>query len=356
MTEILMAAARNAEACLRRLMYYFETSTTLVVADQKFSRDASHVSQQTLASRFPTLTISHSNGSVSISGGDNAAYCDFMTFILKCNPITNELFENNRKKKPSHITPRRYDKDGMHSHGPNMMKFESPPFLSKESNHPRSQRTLASEVTSLPHPKVDSPMTKQNNPIVITKKGDFNRLVIKKNPDQEQPQGVTVRLMDPSAVRKFQPPEAPPLGVLSDPPPLTGLDPILVDSEPQSHAKVTFSLSRNSEPKRLEPTFNPEPLFDTMWKTVEAPKHVLRYERKRSDVPVMTKMDFASAAIKSTESQMKALYPYLKVCDSSRSENSQLNVTHSQGPVSAQSGDPTDEVKSLPSVRKGYVK
>lgn len=352
----MTAATRNAEACLRRLMYYFETSTTLVVMDQKFSRDVSHLSQQILESRFPTLTITHTSGSVSISGGTNAEFCDFMTFILKCNPITNELFENNRKKKPSHMTPRRYDKGDMHSHGPNMMRFESPPFLSKEK--PRAKRAMASEVTSLPYPKVDSPVVKQNNPIVVTKKSEPNKLVIMKKAGQEDSQNVTVRLMDPSLVKKIQPPEAPPLSVLSDPPPLTGLAPVLGDTEPQSYAKVTFSLSQKPETKGSdEPTFNPEPLFDTMWKTVQAPKNVIQYERKRSDVPVMTKMDFAAAAIKSTGSQMKALYPYLKVCDSSKSENSQLNVTHSHSP--AQESVPVaaaDEVKSLPSVRKGYTK
>ena len=237
-----------------------------------------------------------------------------------------------------------------------MMKFETPPFLSKETNssYRLQHGSMPSEVTSLPHPKVDLSSPK-HAPIVITKKSEPSRLVIKKKSSPEAPQGVTVRLMDPSLVGKFQPPEAPPLGVLSQPPPLTGLDPILGDGEPQAHAKVTFSLAQKPETSS-EPEFNPEPLFDTMWKTVQAPKHVIQYERKRSDVPVMTKMDFASAAIKSTESQMKALYPYLKVCDSSRSENSQFNVTHSAGHGSSRPADPADEVKSLPSVRRGYVK
>lgn len=303
-----MTVTRNAEACLRRLMYYFETPETLVVNDQKFSKDVSHISQQTMSSRFPSLTISQTSSSVSISSEDYSSFCDFMTFVLKCSPITKELFDHNRKKKPSVITPRRYDKDDIHSHGPNLMKFESPHFLTKNPPVSKPMQKLSSEVVSLPHPKIEAPIGKQSGTLVITKRSAPNKLLITK---KEESQNVTIRLMDP---KKFQAPAAaPPLDVLLQPPPLTGPDPVL-DASP---AKVTFSLPED------QPTFNPEPIFDTMWKTVQIPTRVIQFDRKRSDVPIMTKMDLASAAIKSTESQL-ALYPYLKMHDS------QLNAIQSQ--------------------------
>jgi hypothetical protein len=97
-----MSQNRNSEACLRRLMYYLDDSGSLIISDQKFSREL-YGSRRLLLNQFESVSISVSNGVSTLSGGTDDQYCSILTQTLRCSPVSAELFRNNMKKKPTSI-------------------------------------------------------------------------------------------------------------------------------------------------------------------------------------------------------------------------------------------------------------
>ena len=310
-----MALARNAEACLRRLRYFFNDDGALVVSDQKFARDAT-VMLPTLNDRFPHASIVAAPGTVTVANAEPADLCEILTSVLRCTPVTLELFENNRKNRPM-VVPRPSE---FHSHG----HYVQSPYTPQVPVAPS-------------HIAPGGPPASTNSlPYVITKTR-ADGLVIKR-PEA----AVTIRLMDRPPIAGAPPPPALEVPDLMKPPALDVPDfagagtneprGFEVDASLSEEADASPTASRKSmrfvkfgaapalageNAEINEPQFAPEPLIDGVWKSAPPPvSNVVAVERRRVDVPILTKMDVVAASLMSQRSRIGAQYPFLKVFDS----------------------------------------
>lgn len=290
--------ARNAEACLRRLRYFFDEEGALVISDQKFARDAA-VMQRSLSDRFSGASIVLSPGTVTVAGATTNQLCEILTTVLRCTPVTLELFENNRKNRPM-VVPRQCE---FHSHGhcvPSPFGAMAVPPSQLASPAPPASTNSHSHVIKRPEPGTGLLIQRQTPP---------------------PPPPLDVPALD------VPEPQAPPAVA-------SGFDiDLSEDTEP---APGPMKFAQFGTPPDLapgnpivqEPTFSPEHIIDAIWKSTPPPtSHIVPVERRRLDVPVLTRSDFVAASLMSQRSRIGAQYPFLKVFDSRSAEPD----THSHG-------------------------
>jgi hypothetical protein len=121
----------------------------------------------------------------------------------------------------------------------------------------------------------------------------------------------------------------------------------------------------------VDSQFNPQPIFDSIWKTPKIPSSRKLEPPPLEHVPVMTrKMLLAAAETPAEKKRIARLYPFLKakelkvfdgddeeevdaVHSYSRGERPVSHRTQRNGAAGRRNEEPPKEIHSLPSVRRG---
>jgi hypothetical protein len=344
-----MLQNRNPETCLRRLMYWLDAENSLVVTDQKFSRDLSHGLASYLQ-RFAPVTINITSGVTTFSSGTEDQYCSLLSHALHSSFISRELFRNNMKKQPLRVS----------NVEPSPRLPPSPVYLpprnlnsqpSRRPFIPSDQTTPELPADSLPYPSTSAKLTSPPS-FRIELRSPRDRLTITKPP--------SVPLNIDYSSSTTEPPPPPPLS-FAPPPSAAPLD-ASFESEfrvaplpPTAVSDVKVKFSTRIPDDRALPAFEPEPLFDPAWRVpVPVTGRIMR-ARTVDKAPIVTQAMFRSAETRARKAQIAAQYPFLKFGSGAGVDegDSGSSESYSSRNGSSRQEEYPNEVRSAPAGRKG---
>jgi hypothetical protein len=305
-------------------MYYLDGSNSLIIADQKATRDL-YLARPRFIGEYPNVHFGIYAGVSTLSNGTDDQYCAILSQLLRCSPIGLDLFRNNMKKAPVKPAPEPFvAPPPVHNSQPSVRReFGTTPDKSPEI-----------PADSLPHPA----------PFRIERRKPSEKLVFTKP---------AFNLIKPQEITGV--PEPPPLQM-----PIGFEFPSIPPDTAFSVAPLPFS-AHTDPPQKVPSQFSPEPIFDSIWKTPKIPSQRKLAKAHMQNAPVMTrKMVLALTKTAREKKRIARLYPFLKakelaVLDGDDDEEGDLlNCPSGERPASyrprrnGRGEEPPRETHSLP--------